>query len=82
MTLPFPADIATPIILIALVLAAVLLMLQLAVGPFGHVRFIHLHQSYRKYPAILRKALSSAAITIIIIAFAHLLGLIAFIPTK
>lgn len=82
MTLPFPADIATPVILIALIFAAALLMLQLAVGPFGHVRFIHLHQSYLKYPAPLRKTLTSVAIIIILIATAHLLGAISFLPAK
>lgn len=82
MTLPFPADIATPVILIALVLAATLLMLQLAIGPFGHARFIHLHQSYLKYPAPLRNAFMSAAIIIILIAVAHLLGAISFLPAE
>jgi len=78
MTLPFAAEIATPLLLIALVISAALLMLQLAVGPFGHMKFLHLHQSYIKQPKALRYPLTTIAITIIVLAVSHLLGIWGF----
>lgn len=78
MTLPFAADIATPLLLVLLVLSATLLMLRLALGPFAHIRFLHLHQAYLNWPGGLRLALQSVAVCIIVISVLHLLGGITF----
>jgi hypothetical protein len=77
---PFPAEIATPLLLIALVCSATLLMLQLAVGPFGHPRFIHLHQAYLRWPEGLRRLFSGIAAVVIFSALTHLSGLWQFTP--
>lgn len=78
MTLPFAAEIATPLLLIALVVAATLLMLQLAVGPFGHMKFLHLHQAYIKQPKALRYPITMVAVIVIVLAVTHLLGIWGF----
>ena len=78
MTLPFAPEIATPLLLIALVISATLLMLQLAVGPFGHMKFLHLHQAYIKQPKVLRYPLTALAIIVVVLAVSHLLGLWGF----
>lgn len=75
MILPLPADVATPVLLVALVLSAALLMLQLAVGPFGHMKFLHLHQAYLKQSKALRYPLTAVALLTIIAAASHLLGI-------
>lgn len=80
MILPFPAEVATPILLITLVLSAALLMLQLAVGPFGHMKFLYLHQAYLKQSRLLRYPLTALALTTIIAAITHLLGIWGFQP--
>lgn len=78
MILPFSADIATPVLLIALVLSCALMMLQLAVGPFGHMKFLHLHQSYMKQPKGLRYPLTAIALLVMAAAATHLLGIWGF----
>lgn len=78
MTLPFAAETATPLLLIALIAAATLLMLQLAVGPFGHMKFIHVHKAYLKWPVAVRHSLTTLSVAIILLALTHLTGFWSF----
>lgn len=78
MVLPFAAETATPLLFIALVVAVTLLMLQLAVGPFGHIKFLHLHHRYTKQPKALRYPLLLLALLIILATVSHLGGVIQF----
>lgn len=78
MTLPFAAETATPLLLILLVAAVTLLMLQLAVGPFGHIKFLHLHKAYATQPKLLRQSLATLAVIIIALAVTHIMGIWGF----
>lgn len=66
---------ANPWLLLAMLPAAALLMLHLAVGPFGHPTLLHWHVSWRKRSSALKYGLLLIAITLLILGTAQLLGL-------
>ena len=63
-----------PWILAAMIPAMVVLMLQLAIGPFGHVKFIHWHLRWKQLPATIRQPLIALAILLLLVGGTHLLG--------
>lgn len=63
-----------PWIFAAMVPAMVVLMLQLAIGPFGHMKFIHWHLRFRKISPRIRIPLLLAAALTLTAGTAHLLG--------
>lgn len=62
-------------VLIAMVPAMVLLMLHLAIGPFGHVRFLHWHLRWKTMPVWLQRILLLLATGILLAGASHLLGI-------
>ena len=62
-------------VLIAMVPAMVLLMLHLAIGPFGHVRFLHWHLRWKKTPVWLQRILLLLASAVLLAGASHLLGI-------
>lgn len=62
-------------VLIAMVPAMVLLMLHLAIGPFGHVRFLHWHLRWKTMPVWLQRILLLLATGILVAGASHLLGI-------
>lgn len=55
--------------------AAALIMLQLAVGPFGHPTLVHWHQRWKKQTSFLRYSLLFLASLALILGTTQLLGL-------
>ncbi len=78
LTLPFDGALATPVVMIALVIAVIVWMLRLAVGPFGHVTLLPWHQAYMRRPTWLRLTLQGIALAIMLLAVASLMGLVQF----
>ena len=62
-------------VLIAMVPAMVLLMLHLAIGPFGDVRFLHWHLRWKTMPVWLQRILLLLATGILLAGASHLLGI-------
>jgi hypothetical protein len=62
-------------VLIAMVPSMVLLMLHLAIGPFGHVRFLHWHLRWKTMPVWLQRILLLLATGILLAGASHLLGI-------
>mgnify|MGYP000889259061 FL=1 len=77
-TLGFDGSVAMPAILIALVLATIVWMVRLAVGPFGHVKWLFMHQCYLSWPHWLRLTLQGLSLAIMLLALATFLGLVQF----
>jgi len=59
----------------AMALAMAWVMLHLAIGPFGHPKFLHWHQGYLKLPKAVRNFALGLCGLITILAISHLLGL-------
>ncbi|WP_157729847.1 hypothetical protein [Bacterioplanes sanyensis] len=76
--LPLDGGVMIPLLLIALVLSATIWMLRLAVGPFGHIKFLYLHQAYLTWPIWLRYTLQSAAVAVMLLSIVTLMGLVQF----
>lgn len=62
-------------LLVGMVPAMVLLMLHLAIGPFGHMRFLHWHLRWKKSPLWLQRTLLLLAIAVLLAGGSHLLGI-------
>lgn len=54
--------------------AAAILMLHLAIGPFGHPSLLHWHQSFTRIGVLWRTSLVFLAIFTLLIGTLHLLG--------
>lgn len=67
-----------PWVLAAMVPAMVILMLHLAIGPFGHMKFIHWHLRWKQQSATRQRLLLSIAILVLLSGASHLLGLWSF----
>ncbi len=63
-----------PWVFAAMVPAMVIVMLQLAIGPFGHMKFIHWHLRWKQLPAGLRVPLLWLSGIVLLAGTTHLLG--------
>lgn len=56
--------------------AAAVLMLHLAVGPFGHPTLLHWHVRWKKQPPLIKNTLVLLAVITLILGTSQLLGLL------
>lgn len=75
---PLDASWATPALLVMCVAAITLLLLDKALGPFSHQKFIHLHRHYHQWPKSSRLVLQFMSWMVITVSFSHILGIWQF----
>ena len=64
-----------PALLIAMVVAVVIIMLQLGIGPFGHPSRMHWHQRFVQIAPATRNMLMGICAATLVLSITHLLGL-------
>lgn len=64
-----------PWLLLAMLPSAAILMLHLAVGPFGHPTLLHWHRHWKKLPSVLHYFVLGLAVFALILGTSQLLGL-------
>lgn len=64
-----------PWVIAAMIPAMVILMIHLAIGPFGHPTRLHWHMRWRTLPAALKYPLILMSATVLIAGASHALGL-------
>lgn len=64
-----------PWLLLAMLPAAAIIMLHLAVGPFGHISLLHWHLRWKEQAPLLRYSFLFLAVSALILGTSQLLGL-------